>query len=216
MVQSKVAVGIAVAVAVGIVAIVFGLGVMNKGVTNEEATASTNKQDSTEITPTATNPNSSNDSDLKQVELASLLPTREDIGTEWIIRPVNTNVSTFEIGSLEGKYPITGYAEAVQQLFLNNEIKMKLTLYAYESEEKAVSVFDELASKLRQDGGFEEVDVISIPAKCYGTERLFGMIWYRIDNYCTISNAIFHVQSFPAVEEDATIFSKAVANKFAQ
>jgi hypothetical protein len=208
----KVGVGIGIGVAVGIIAVIFGTGMIGKSTTSEQASLATNKPASNEVMPTDTNtPPASSDSDMKEVELASLLPTREDIGTEWLIRPVNQSSPLIFHTNSE----FIWYIETITQFFEDPSSMgggITVRLYSFESEDSAVKAYEKLVSDLRTEGGYKEVDVSDIDATCYGTDRARGS--GETDVYCSNSNLNFIVTSIPTDNENTISFAKLIAGKF--
>jgi len=181
-------------------------------------------------------PNKSNDgTNLKP--LVDLLPTRNDVGTEWVMKSESNNPSDKTLYQYGGGFfthilkpneitlvNATGYQEGVVKKYSKangsgGTIAVWPAIHRFDSSENALNHYDKVVADLRIAGGFKEYDTRGIDAKCYGTLRE-GSLSDSLDFYCVKSNIYYHVisstdQMFMAdglqsVKEFAVIVAKKI------
>jgi hypothetical protein len=169
-----------------------------------------------------------------------VLPTRQDVGTEWIINPSNNDTAraggyvpangrgtiiapTSSYLSEQSKIKQSGgYKEGIVQMFSKSngsggQIVVWLVAYRFDTAESAKGLYDQVVKDLIESGGFKEYQV-SIDANCYGTSHQ-GSVLDSIKVYCNKSNTYFHVyaytdQTFYSDDESAiSVFPQLVSTK---
>lgn len=149
--------------------------------------------------------------------LSDLLPTRQDIGTEWRIGSTSN--------STEGLVGVKGFVETLQQTYSKsdggNNLVTQVGLDKFDSSTNAKSFYDDKVSKIKSEGGYKEYEVNSINAECYGTFSS-GTFTGMINYYCVSSNIYYRVfitgdlnslQYDDDVKQQVNSFPKTIAYK---
>lgn len=141
--------------------------------------------------------------------LSELLPTRQDISTEWVI------------GSLENETTIiaTGFMDGVAQGFTKSGLDVTRTtiqVYRFDTSDNAKDYYDDIVGNVLSEGGYTEVSTKSLGTTSYGTfnEYLSGEITViyslKLNIYTTVKvSSPFSLST----QEDALQFAKIVMDK---
>jgi len=149
-------------------------------------------------------------------ELTELLPTRDDIGTEWQY-PTNQAVyndagdPSNKVGFIEYSYRGHIKGGGFDTSYLD------LYIYRFDSQENASKFYNDFVEEWKSKGGYEEWSPIVIPADdCYG-RFVKGLMASKATAYCIEKNIV--VFSLGAggyeneIEEDVGKFAKSVIEK---
>jgi len=138
--------------------------------------------------------------------LTDLLPTRDDIGTLWIVK-------NYVIVNGNG----TDYKDKITQEFTKDDggisTVLAVNIYNYESSAGAQQHYDSRISAIKSQGGYQEIS--GLDSNCYGTTESLALT-NRISVYCVKDN-YYIVSSGLSVsldlQDNVTKFAKAVLGK---
>jgi hypothetical protein len=213
-------IGIGIGVAFGILVV---LGIIASTVNQEGSKDIVNDTSSGPDEGQSTTGNSGGSGEMPPtVSLMDILPKREDIGTQWVISPPNSNATTFsEYGGIFS-YTVTDFEEAIQQRFVkNNPVQdFKVSAYRFNTSEKAEEFHTDLVARMQERGGYTEYrtsETSAISANCYATTYREG----NLDFYCVKQNIFYHLNAITGVvsgdidqfHKDAVQFAGIVASK---
>ena len=137
--------------------------------------------------------------------LTEILPTREDIGTEWIMSD-----------AVDLQNERKGFIEGTTQTFTKtsggfNTIET-INIERFDSLENAHQIYSEKNSLIKQAGGYEEISTGSVSATCYGFKKE-GLYSNSGAIICYKNNIYFVIQGYGDfdVEDDTKDMAKVVA-----
>jgi hypothetical protein len=150
--------------------------------------------------------------------VGSVLPTRDNgIETEWKRESVEYDYNLFVLSEFRPE----GFVEAAQVYFHKNEFfvedsSVRITVYKFDSVERASAEYATLIAKIRETGGFTERQISDIDATCYSTLNsnldLLGST-YDINSYCTISNIVYDLAGNTLYADGIDKFAKVIAQR---
>lgn len=221
----KIVIGIGIAFAA-----LIGLSILAALITNDIPSIDSNTLESSPSTPIVSTQidQESSFSNISTKSVLDILPTRDDIGTEWRISPLSYNNTNLEKGHLgnsntvpkvDGSNAIPiGYEDQVAQNYTTDSV-MRVVIATFDSENDANSYYNSITTKLYEKGGFKQIDTSSIGAKCFSVFRELDLSTIS-ELYCVKENVYYIVKEnggFAAYNEDVketTIkFAKIIANK---
>ncbi|OLB92583.1 MAG: hypothetical protein AUH25_00220 [Thaumarchaeota archaeon 13_1_40CM_38_12] len=198
----KIGIGIGIVFAIFIIIGIVASATNKESSQNVGESSSANSTSST-ITTTGANPSTT---EVKTKPIEELLPTRDDIGTEWIIKnPVTQSGNG------------TDYKDKVNQEFTKSgggiSTILAVNIYSYDSSSGAQQRYDSKVTSLKSQGGYKEIS--GLDSGCYGTIEDFA-VSERITVYCVKNN--FYISSSGMsvsldLQDDVTKFAKAVLNR---
>lgn len=161
---------------------------------------------------TSTNP--SDGTSIITKPLTELLPTSQDVSSDWISRSMD-NVTVNATGFLEG---IGGEAFTRGG---SSPSGVTITIYRFNSSDAAGEYYNETVQNVSSAGGYNEVSTAGLGIESYGTDRylpiLIGLGYYeRTTIYGVNLNIYFTVEvssSVTSTQGDAIQFAKAIADK---
>jgi hypothetical protein len=139
--------------------------------------------------------------------LSGLLPTREDVGTEW-------RIIEFEIDK-----KLESASEQMARRYIEGSGSpttiITLYLYGFGSNDAAFSAYDSKVKEIYEKGGYKEYNVGSVGAdKCYGSIRTYDQ-GDKGEVYCYKNNVYYIVDFrtiFSSIEKQPKNFASKLAS----
>lgn len=150
--------------------------------------------------------NSSNDSTLNATSSAStalatkspaeMMPSRDDLSTEWAFPG---DIESKNATDIESKaVNATGFeAGAVRTIRKQQDVGATVLIYRFDSVNSANSYYQGLINAKKNKGGYKELSTRDVKAACYAGNQQFSQ-GDKEFIYCTKSNVVFHIEAiFP-------------------
>jgi hypothetical protein len=186
---------------------------------------------------TATQPPSSTSGDSasppvtifsEQKSVLDMMPTREDIGTEWRFNSLSYNNTSSEgysgnsdIVPTAGGATSVGYQDGVSQDYVSEAV-VKVAIFTFDSQNNAKEHYKIVTDGLYEKGGFKQIDTGSIDAECFSVFRDFDLTTVS-ELYCVKENVYYTVKEYGGisvysedVKETTLKFAKIIANKITE
>lgn len=150
--------------------------------------------------------------------LADVLPTREEIGTKWLVLEQKSNPDEFGYMG-EIAYNVTDFQEVVYQRYMtpNPTEEFEIAIYRFDASSEASAFHSDLISKIKERGGYEEYSSAGVDADCYVTDSAEHRL---LEFYCIKSASFFHLDASRSsnmdreeFEDDANLFAGLVAGR---
>lgn len=138
--------------------------------------------------------------------LTDMLPTRDDIGTEWLIN----NYTIVNDNATDYKNKIT---QNFKKYSAGTVTVLDVNIYNYDSPTGAQQHYDSKTSALKSHGGYTEIS--GLDAGCYGTTEDLAVA-ERDTIYCVKNNfylVVGAVGAFQDTQDSVTTFAKVVFGK---
>lgn len=183
------------------------LVVSNSGSTSQNSLPVTqNTQNIQSMQQVAQNNTTTSQTQNSGKSINDIMPTRDDIGTEWVIQAATSNNGNG-----------TDYLSNVSQTFTKTDSGMNtimgVTVYGFNSASGAQQHYNSKIAALKAQGGYQEVS--GLDPNCYGVMYDYTLeekvtVYCFKDNFYMVSSG---VSGSLNLQDDVVMFAKAVLGK---